>query len=81
LDERGRRRRCYRHQDYQTPYEKLRSLPEAHRYLKEGMRWELLDGFAYALSDTDAVRRMMRAKAELLRRCKLGSPFPPRFEC
>jgi transposase InsO family protein len=81
LDQRGRRRRHYRAQDYVTPYEKLRSLPEAHRYLKEGMRWELLDHIAYAVSDTEAARRMMRAKAELLRSCKLESPFPPRFVC
>lgn len=81
VDERGRRRRHYRAEDYATPYEKLRSLPEAHRYLKDGMRWELLDGWAYALSDTEAARRMMRAKAELLRRCKLESPFPPRLGC
>ena len=81
LDERGRRRRRYPHQDYATPYEKLRSLPEPHRYLKEGLRWEILDGFAYALSDTEAAHRMMRAKAELLRTCKLESPFPPRFAC
>ena len=78
-DERGRRRRIYRGEDYATPYEKLRSLPQAHRYLKDGLRWELLDGFAYALSDTEAARRMMRAKAELLRCCKLESPLPPRF--
>ena len=81
LDERGRRRSRYRHQDYATPYEKLRSLPDAHRYLKDGLRWEILDGFAYALSDTEAARRMMRGKAELLRECKLESPFPPRFPC
>ena len=80
-DERGRRRRLYRAEDYATPYEKLRSLPQAHRYLKDGLRWELLDGFAYALSDTEAARRMMRAKAELLRHCKLESPLPPRFAC
>ncbi len=81
LDQRGRRQRRYLHQDYATPYEKLRFLPEAHRYLKEGIRWEILDGFAYALSDTEAARRMMRAKAELLRKCKLESPLPPRFMC
>ena len=80
-DERGRRRRRYRTEDYATPYEKLRSLPEAHRYLKDGLRWELLDQFAYALSDTEAARRMMRAKAELLRTCKFESPFPPRLVC
>ncbi|HYL92976.1 MAG TPA: integrase [Alphaproteobacteria bacterium] len=81
LDARGRRQRRYRQQDYATPYEKLRSLPAAHRYLKEGLRWELLDRFAYAVSDTEAARRMMRAKTELLRQCKLESPFPPRFAC
>lgn len=81
VDERGRRRRHYRREDYATPYEKLRSLPEAHRYLKEGLRWELLDGFAYALSDTAAAQAMMRAKTELLRECKSESPLPPRFSC
>ena len=81
LDERGRRRRQYRAQDYATPYEKFRSLPEAHRYLKEGQSWELLDRLAYAVSDTEAARRMLRAKTELLRHCKLESPFPPEFAC
>lgn len=80
-DERGRRCRRYRAEDYATPYEKLRSLSQAHRYLKDGLRWELLDGFAYAHSDTEAARRMMCAKLELLRTCKLESPFPPRFAC
>jgi transposase InsO family protein len=80
-DQRGRRRRRYRSEDYATPYEKLRSLPVAHRYLKDGLRWELLDRFAYALSDTEAARHMIRAKAELLRNCKLESPVPPRFVC
>jgi len=35
----------------------------------------------YAVSDTEAARRMLRAKTELLRRCKLESPFPPEFAC
>jgi hypothetical protein len=81
LDERGRRRRHYRKEDYVTPYEKLRSLPDAHRHLKDGIRWELLDRLPYAHSDTEAARRMMRAKAELLRQCMLESSFPPSFVC
>jgi transposase InsO family protein len=80
-DERGRQHRRYRVEDYVTPYEKLRSLPEAHRFLKDGLRWELLDRCAYALSDTEAALQMMRAKAELLRSCKFESPVPPRFAC
>lgn len=81
VDERGRRRRKYRREDYATPYEKLRSLTGAHRYLKEGIGWDLLNQTAYTHSDTEAAVRMMRAKAEMLRECKLESPFPERIVC
>lgn len=77
-DRRGRRQRRYAAADYATPYEKLRLLPDSHRYLKEDVSWERLDKIAYAISDTEAARRMMRAKAELLRRCKWESPEAPR---
>lgn len=78
-DARGRRRRRYPASGYATPYETLRLLPDAHRHLKEGLRWELLDKLAYAASDTQAASRMMNAKTELLRRCKIECPLPPRF--
>jgi transposase InsO family protein len=81
LDPRGRRRRSYPTEDYATPYEKLRSLPEAYRHLKQDMRWELLDRIAYARSDTAAALQMAAAKAALLQKCKSESPFPPRFAC
>ena len=81
LDPRGRRRRSYPRENYATPYEKFRSLPEAYRHLKEGMRWELLDRIAYAHSDTAVARQMAAAKTALLDQCKLESPFPPRFAC
>jgi transposase InsO family protein len=80
-DARGRRRRRYPKENYATPYEKLRSLAEGHRYLKEGMRWELLDRIAYARSDTAAATQMAAAKTALLHQCKLESPFPPKFAC
>src|ERR1035438_9264513 len=81
LDPRGRRRRSYPRENYATPYEKFRSLPEAYRHLKEGMRWELLDRIAYAHSDTAVAPQMAAAKTALLDQCKLESPFPPRFAC
>jgi transposase InsO family protein len=77
-DSRGRRQRHYAAEDYATPYERLRLLPNSHRYLKDGMPWERLDKIAYADSDTQAARRMMGAKTELLRRCKTESPEAPR---
>lgn len=77
-DAKGHRQRHYATADYATPYETLRSLPDSHRFLKDGMRWEQLNQIAYAVSDTEAARRMMQAKAELLRRCLIESPEAPR---
>jgi len=79
LDARGKRCRTYKAEDYATPYEKLKSLPEATKYLKPNQSFAQLDSFAVALSDTDCAKKMGTAKAKLLRHCKSESPLPPRF--
>jgi transposase InsO family protein len=78
LDARGKRQRRYKAADYATPYEKLKSLPEAAKCLKAGISFEQQDVFAAAMSDTECARKMTTAKARLLRRCKSESPIPPR---
>ena len=35
-DDKGRQRKLYRQADLQTPYEKLKSLPDAEIYLRAG---------------------------------------------
>jgi transposase InsO family protein len=79
LDARGKRRRKYKPADYATPYEKLKSLPEGERYLKPGVGFARLAKLARSMSDTAWAKRMVAAKAKLLRACKIESPFPPRF--
>lgn len=79
VDARGKRRRRYRHDHYATPFEKLRSLPDAERSLKPGVCFAQLERIALAMSDTECARKMQRAKLTLLRRVKLESPFPPQF--
>ena len=79
LDARGKRRRQYKVEDYATPYEKLRSLPNAESYLKPGISFAHLDIVAKAMSDTECAKKMSAAKARLLRQCKMESPVPPRF--
>lgn len=79
LDARGKRHRWYRLEDYQTPYEKLKALPEAAQYLKPGLSFAQLDQVARQMSDTAWARKMNAAKRQLLRQCKIESPFPPRF--
>lgn len=78
-DARGKRRRKYKVADYATPYEKLKSLPEAASRLKENMSFARLDQWASAMSDTECAKKMAKAKAKLLRVVKTESPIPPRF--
>jgi hypothetical protein len=75
---RGKRRKVYRSQDYMTPYEKLKSLPQAEKFLKPGIRLESLERRARRMSDTASGQKMRQAKAVLLRAVKLESPTAPR---
>ena len=69
---RGKRRRVYRHEDYRTPYEKLTSLEDWQKHLKKGISRQLLQREAARMSDTEAARRMQKAKLALLARCRMS---------
>ena len=79
LDERGKRRRRYKTEDYRTPFEKLKSLERAEQYLRPGLSLAELEREALAMSDTECARKMNAAKSRLLRQCKVQSPVPPPF--
>ena len=78
LDARGKRKREYKREDYATPYEKWKSLPEAEKYLKPKMTFARLDEAAMKMSDTECARKMSLVKTQLLRSCKIESPVVPR---
>jgi len=65
IDARGRLCKRYRYEDMMTPYDKLKSLPEASRYLEPGTTFEQLDAIANAISDHEAARRLNHARAKL----------------
>jgi len=65
-DDKGRERKRYPYQSLTTPYEKLKSLPNAEAYLKPGISFAQLDAIAFAESDNAAARRLQRARAALL---------------
>ena len=67
IDDKGRVRKRYRYQDMMTPYEKLKSLPNADQYLKPGVTFDQLDAIADAVSDNEAARRLNQARTELFR--------------
>ena len=77
LDERGKRQRQYRQEDYATPYEKLKGLGGVERYLKGSVSIARLERMAQRMSDTESARKLTAAKEQLLRRCKTESPVRP----
>jgi transposase InsO family protein len=81
LDARGKRKREYKAEDYQTPHDKLKAIPEAEKYLKQNISLRDLEQRAMQMSDTECARKMTAAKTKLLRECKTESPVPPpRFQ-
>ena len=64
-DAKGRERKRYRYETMMTPYDKLKSLPEAERYLRPDLSFAILDKIAYALSDNQAADRLQKARQKL----------------
>jgi len=66
----GKELKIYRQKDYQTPYEKLKNLPGAARYLKPGITFKMLDKIAYRQSDNETAEKMQEAKETLFQKIK-----------
>jgi len=64
-DEKGKTRKRYRLNNMMTPYDKLKSLPEAADSLKPGIAFENLDELATAISDNEAAERLNEARKKL----------------
>ena len=73
-DANGKVRRHYRRQDVMTPYEKLKSLPHAERYLRPGVTFEALDRLAHTMTDLEANVQANRARDALFRAIGQATP-------
>ncbi|MEB8487956.1 hypothetical protein OW567_06705 [Acidithiobacillus ferriphilus] len=67
LDAKGRLRKRYRYEAMMTPYDKLKSLPDASQFLRPGIRFADLDAQAHRFSDNEAARRLNAARDKLFR--------------
>ncbi len=67
-DAKGKERKKYRYEDMMTPYEKLKSIPEANQYLKVGITLEQLNAQAVEMSDNDAALVLNSARKKLYRK-------------
>lgn len=66
VSDNGRRTKQYK--TYMTPYERLKSLPDAQTYLKPEITFAELDKKAMAKTDFEAARLMQEAKDKLFRK-------------
>ena len=67
-DDKGRTKRRYRDEDVATPYERLKSLPDAEGHLRPGVTFEQLDALAFAQNDLEAAAALNTARDALFRR-------------
>lgn len=64
-DAKGKERKRYRYEEMKTPYEKLKSLPNASQHLKPGVTFEQLDAIAAKMSDNEAAAALNKARQRL----------------
>lgn len=69
FDRKGKEKKIY--DTYMTPYEKLKSLPNADSYLKRHIFFEDLDEMAYAESDTEFATKMKEEKEQAFQKLNL----------
>lgn len=62
IDKKGKEKKKYHIQNYQTPYEKFKSLKQAKKYLKPNINFDQIDQIAYTDSDTEFAEKMNQEK-------------------
>ena len=72
-DAKGKVRRTYRQQDVATPLAKLKSLPDAASFLREGVTFDDLDQTASSRTGVQAAEALNRARDGLFRKVH-GAP-------
>lgn len=65
IDDKGRQRRRYPYQAMNTPYEKLKALPDAAQYLRPGITFQQLEHQALSMTDSQAAERLNQARKAL----------------
>lgn len=65
VDKKGKIKKIYKEEDYMTPYEKFKSLPDAGKYLKEGVTFEDLDKQALRYTDNEMAELVQEERRKL----------------
>lgn len=65
IDQKGKIRKVYKQEDYMTPHEKLKSLPNAKQYLKPGITFKQLDKSAMERNDNEMAELVQEERRKL----------------
>jgi len=65
VDPKGKVKKTYPYEEVRTPYERLKSLPQAESYLRPGITFEKLVTIANQMSDNQFAERMVNARSNL----------------
>jgi hypothetical protein len=66
-DEKGKQRKIYPYEKMMTPYDKFKSLPDAEKYLKNEMSFEIMDKVAYAMTDNQSAEKLQQGRQSLFK--------------
>lgn len=67
INEKGKIKKIYRYKNIATPYEKLKSLPNATQYLKPEISFAALDKEAMAMTDLESAKQLHAERSKLFR--------------
>ena len=65
IDKKGKEKRTYPYESIMTPFEKLKSLPNAKDYLKPDSSFEALDEIAMSMTDLESAKQLQSARSIL----------------
>jgi len=65
IDDKGKIKKTYPYEEVTTPYERLKSMPQAESYLYPGVTLEKLSTIANQMSDNQFAERMVKARSNL----------------
>jgi len=67
IDQKGRIKKKYLYNKINTPFEKLKSIPQVENYLRPGVTLQKMETYAQQSSDNQFAERMVKARSNLLK--------------
>lgn len=67
IDPKGRVKKKYPYSKINTPFEKLKSIPNIEQFLRQGVSLDKMQQYAEQMSDNNFAERMVRARSDLFK--------------